>query len=149
MKISTKGRYGLKALIDIAAHQDDGFITLKSVAARQGISKNYLEQLISILKEAGFVKSVRGQNGGYCLSCEPDKTSVGDILRALEGSLCPVECLTPEEKEVCGSSNCRSCVTRPIWEKIYESLNDVLDSIYLDQLVIEYKQLNSSDTGDD
>lgn len=139
MKISTKGRYGLRALIDVAAHEDQ-CITLKSVAQRQGLSEHYLEQLFSTMKKAGFVTSVRGAQGGYSLNCAPGETSVGDILRALEGSLYPVDCLNSDEKSSCGTGSCSCCVTKPVWEKVYDSVNDVLDSITLEDLVNDYKE---------
>ena len=139
MRISTKGRYGLRALIDIAACAQDGRVTLKSVAARQGLSENYLEQIIATLKKAGFVKSVRGAGGGYSLNCDPADISVANVLRALEGPLYPVECLSDDDKTACGSVDCDSCVTRPLWEKIYASLNHILESVSLEDLLKDYQ----------
>ena len=127
MKLSTKGRYGVKAMLDLAIHNSEGQIALKNIAERQEISENYLEQLFAILKKAGLVKSIRGAQGGYILANEPYKTTVGSILRALEGSLAPVECVVEVDPVKC----CRAdlCVTKIIWEKIRDRVNDVVDSI--------------------
>jgi len=155
MKISTRGRYGLKAMVDIAAQctckdctSGKSFspctcncVNLKSIAERQGISEPYLEQLIAPLKRAGLVKSVRGAKGGYVVNKSPKEISVGEILRALEGSLCPVGCLESDNDCTCGNGSCDQCVTRPVWEKIYENLNDVVNSIMLEELVVNYKDL--------
>ena len=138
MKISTKGRYGLLALVDIAARAEGGCVTLKSVAQRQGLSEPYLERIIAALKKAGFVASVRGAAGGYRLNCIPGETSVGDILHALEGPLYPTECLG-EVVAGCGHMDCSSCVARPVWEQMYESANDILASVSLERLVRDYQ----------
>ncbi len=143
MKISSRGRYGLRAMVDLAVHENDRCITLKSIAERQGISEHYLEQLIAALKKAGFVRSIRGAQGGYHLTSDPLTTTVGDILRALEGSLYPVECISENERTTCGNASCRTCVTKPVWEKLYETQNDVLDSISLQDLVNDYNAMNN------
>lgn len=141
MKISTRGRYGLKAIIDLAAHSDEKCVTIKSVSERIGVSEYYLEQLISPLKKAGFVKSIRGAQGGYVLKKPACEISVGDILRALEGSLSPVACLESDDEDGgCGETGCGNCVTRPVFEKIYSTLNDAVDSIMLTDLVKNYKE---------
>ena len=156
MKISTRGRYGLKAMVDIAAqcsckecaceNSSSSVCTcrcvnLKSIAERQGISEHYLEQLIAPLKKAGLVKSVRGAKGGYTMNKSPKEITVGEILRALEGSLCPVSCLEDDENCQCGSANCDDCVTKPVWRKIYEGFTNVVDSIVLEELVDDYKDV--------
>ena len=133
MKVSTKGRYGLLAMIDIAAHQARGSVSLRSVAERNNLSENYLEQLLSILRKAGLVRSIRGAQGGYVLARSPDSISMGDILRALEGPLSPVDCLSAAEDSG-AVPPCDSCVTRPVWEKMYNSLNDILDGTKLGDL---------------
>jgi Rrf2 family protein len=138
MKLSTKGRYGLKAMLDLAVHNSEGQVVLKSIAERQGISENYLEQLFASLKKAKLVKSIRGSKGGYTLGEAPDKIMVGDILRALEGSLAPVECVA-EDKPACCSRQ-EYCVTRSVWEKIRDSINTVIDSTTLESLVEDYKK---------
>jgi len=138
MKLSTKGRYGLKAMLDLAVHSQEGHVSLKSIAERQEISDNYLEQIFAILKKAGLVKSVRGSQGGYTLSQDADKITVGMVLRALEGSLAPVDCVLEDEPAECKRSE--TCVTRIIWEKIRDSINGVIDSITLQDLIDEYSK---------
>lgn len=140
MKLSTKGRYGVKAMLDLALHSSEGQISLKSIAERQEISENYLEQLFATLRKASLVKSIRGSQGGYILSEDPEKITVGAILRALEGSLAPVDCVTEDDPGKC----CRSeaCVTRMIWEKIRDGVNSVVDSISLQDLMEEHNKLN-------
>ena len=138
MKISTKGRYGIKAMLDLALYSKGEYIALRSIAKRQGISENYLEQLFSVLKKAGLVKSIRGAQGGYVLSDSPDKITIGAILRALEGSLAPVNCVIEDSPIKCERIDI--CVTRIIWEKIRNKINEVVDSITLADLVEEYKK---------
>lgn len=147
LKVSTRGRYGLRALVDIASQEQGKSVKLKSIAERQSISENYLEQLIAVLKGAGLVKSIRGAFGGYSLNCDPKEVSVRSILELLEGSLYPVECLSNEEKLACGVGSCQNCVTKPVWEKMYKSVNDVLDGITLNDLVNDYvEQYNRGET---
>lgn len=138
MKISTKGRYGLRAILDIAINSEGESITLKSIADRQGISETYLEQLIPSLKKAGLVKSVRGAQGGYLLAHPASEISVGQILRALEGSMAPVACI--DNTEICGAKD--ACVSRMVWDKIQDSINNTIDAITLLDLVLEYKENN-------
>ncbi len=143
MKISTRGRYGLRAMVDIAYYGTDKCVSLHSISDRQGISESYLEQLMLPLKKAGFVKSVRGSQGGYSLNRDPKDISVGELLTLLEGSMSPVDCVVEgNHSSSCGDSNCGTCVTKPVWEKIYESVNDVLSSISLYDLVNDYKYVN-------
>jgi Rrf2 family protein len=136
MKISTKGRYGLRAMIDLALNSDNEPISLKNIAERQNISEPYLEQLIASLRKAGLVESIRGAQGGYRLSKKTAEISVGQILRALEGSLAPTDCVIENEENECEASD--YCVTRVIWEKIHDSINKVVDSITLKDLVNDY-----------
>lgn len=138
MKLSTKGRYGLRALLDLAVHQDAGAVSLQSIADRQHISERYLEQLMAKLKKAGLVISTRGAGGGYRLAREAREISVGDILRALEGNLDAVECPGLLEDGECSSKDL--CVTKYVWKRINESINQVVDEIKLDQLVEESRQ---------
>lgn len=140
MKLSTKGRYGLKAMLDIAINGKDQCVSLKQIAERQSLSENYLEQLISLLKKSGLLKSTRGAQGGYTLSKNPEQITVGDILRALEGSLAPVDCVLVNENKKCSDSN--GCVTKFIWKKVTDSINDVVDNITLMDLVDEHNSLN-------
>ena len=131
MKISTKGRYALRLLLDIAQNQQDGFVSLKEIAERQEVSKKYLEQIISILNKAGFVKSVRGPAGGYSLKRKPEEYTVGMILRLTEGSLAPVDCV--EDGTDCGRAD--QCVTVLLWKKLNDAINGVVDNITLADLV--------------
>ncbi len=139
MKLSTKGRYGLKAMLDLAVHSNEGQVALKSIAERQGLSENYLEQLFAALKKAKLVKSVRGSQGGYSLGRDAQSITVGDILRTLEGSLAPTECVSDNsEGHHCSSSG--GCITRSVWEKIRDGINNVIDNITLQELVNDYDE---------
>ena len=140
MKLSTKGRYGLRALIDLAQYSKDAPVSIMSISARQDISERYLEQLMSMLKKAGLVKSVRGAAGGYILAKDVKDISVGDVLRALEGSLEPVDCAGLEPDGECRSAD--TFVTKYVWKRINESINRTVDEIRLDQLVEESRRLN-------
>ncbi|MBZ4644764.1 MAG: Rrf2 family transcriptional regulator, cysteine metabolism repressor [Petroclostridium sp.] len=142
MRLSTKGRYGVKAMLDLAIHSAEGHIALKNIAERQDISEHYLEQLIATLRKAGLVKSVRGAQGGYTLAQEPSQITVGAILRALEGSLAPVDCVIEDEPIECANSS--KCVTQKIWAKVRDSINQVVDSITLQDLIDDYKSMNSN-----
>jgi Rrf2 family protein len=142
MKLSTKGRYGLRAMIDLAVHVNEGQVVLKSIAERQEISENYLEQLFALLKKAKLVKSIRGSQGGYILAESPEKITVGAILRALEGSLAPVDCVLDDEKYGCSKSD--TCVTHGVWKKINDKINEAVDSITLRDLMEDYDRLSSS-----
>lgn len=115
MKLSTKGRYGLKAMYDLALNYGDEPVSLKSIAERQGISENYLEQLMANLRKAGLVRSIRGAYGGYLLSREPSKITVGDVLRALEGPIGLVDCVLEQDAVKC--LKYENCITRTVWEK--------------------------------
>lgn len=145
MRLSTKGRYGLKAMLDLAVHNNEGQVVLKSIAERQGLSENYLEQLFAALKKAKLVKSIRGSQGGYSLGNSPEMISVGDILRTLEGSMAPTDCVSENcEVHHCGNSD--YCVTRGVWEKIRDGINHVIDNITLQELVEDYyKSLEAKD----
>ena len=141
MKLSTKGRYGVKSMLDLALHNGDGPVALKSIAERQDISENYLEQLFATLRKAGHVNSIRGAQGGYILAHDPKSITIGSILRALEGSLAPVECVVEDDPIKCSKSN--SCVTKIVWEKIRDKVNEAVDSVTLSDLVEEYKKSNT------
>ncbi|MGN0161428.1 MAG: RrF2 family transcriptional regulator [Lachnospiraceae bacterium] len=132
MKISTKGRYAIRLMLDLALHNGEGPITIKDVAKRQEVSEKYLEQIISLLNKAGYVKSIRGAQGGYILRREPGEYTVGMILRTTEGSLEPVECVNSEGNE-CGRME--GCVSAMIWKRISEAVSGVVDSITLQDLV--------------
>lgn len=140
MKLSTKGRYGLRAMIDLARYSEEEPVSISSIAARQGISERYLEQLVGLLKKAGLVNSIRGASGGYVLTKESGEISVGDVLRALEGSLEPVKCAAFYSEEGCTASD--GCVTKYVWQKINDSINETVDKMMLDELVRESRIMN-------
>lgn len=140
MKLSTKGRYGLRAMIDLARYSEEEPVSISSIAARQGISERYLEQLVGLLKKAGLVSSIRGASGGYVLTRKSGEISVGDVLRALEGSLEPVKCAAFYSEEGCTASD--GCVTKYVWQKINDSINETVDKMMLDELVRESRIMN-------
>ena len=142
MKLSTKGRYGLRALIDLALYSENETVSIASISARQIISESYLEQLIAKLRKAGLVTWVRGAGGGYKLAKPAAEISVGDILRALEGNLDPVEC--PGLDEEVGCSGAEFCVTKYVWQKINDSINQTVDEIKLDQLIEESRSVKEA-----
>ena len=132
MKISTKGRYALRLMMDLAENNSGSPISLTDVAKRQDISDKYLEQIISILNKAGYVRSVRGAQGGYMLKMEPQNYTVGMILRQTEGSLAPVACIEDDEI-VCDRQ--QQCVTSIVYKKINDAISGVVDNITLQDLV--------------
>lgn len=136
MKISTKGRYALRLMLDLAINNTGEYISIKNIAARQDISEKYLEQIITQLNRAGFVRSVRGAQGGYMLAKAPTEYTVGMILRQMEGSLAPVSCLDGEEP----CDRAASCVTQEVWAKIQRAVEDVVDNITLEDLVNRYRE---------
>lgn len=137
MRISTRGRYGIKAMVDLAMNTDgEKCVPLKSIAQRQGIPENYLEQLMAVLKRSGVVKSIRGAQGGYILNEKPENISVGDLLKILEGSLALVDCLENQPpKKKCGNANCGECVVKDAWEIISDKLAEAAHSISLKDLI--------------
>ncbi|MBR1762603.1 MAG: Rrf2 family transcriptional regulator [Eubacterium sp.] len=132
MKISTKGRYALRLLLDLAENQGDGFVALKDIAARQDISKKYLEQIVAILNNPEILRTNRGFQGGYRLAKEPKDYTVGDILRITEGGLAPVSCLD-SSPNLCPRAE--SCKTLPVWEGLNKVINEYLDSITLQDII--------------
>ena len=142
MKISTKGRYALRMLVDLAEHQSEGFVALKDIAGRQNISKKYLEQIVPVLNNSGFLQTNRGYQGGYRLSRTPDKYTVGDILRLTEGSLAPVACLE-NSPNLCERQN--ECATLHVWEGLYKVINEYLDGITLQDIIDRKAEMNGND----
>ena len=138
MKLSTKGRYGLRAMVDLAVNSSTDHVALYSIAERQNISVNYLEQVFSILRKAGLVKSVKGAQGGYTLSDNPWNLKVGTILRALEGTLSVVD----DEDGDLSINSIQRCLKVNLWDKINDSINDIVDSLTLEDLVNEYKKIS-------
>lgn len=129
MRLSTRGHYGLKAMFDLAQNYGSGPISLKTVAERQNLSNHYLEQLFAMLKKAGLINSMRGAQGGYVLAREPSEINVGDVIRALEGPIAPVYCVSEENPGVCDEAD--YCITRTVWARVRDGLADLLDSISL------------------
>ena len=132
MKLSTKGRYGLRAAVALAMYAKDEPVSISTIAAREELSESYLEQLFAKLKKAGLVHSIRGTNGGYQLSRPAEDISVGDVLRALEGNMVLVDC--PDSESQCAKYG--SCVTKYVWKRINNSINDTMDAITLEELVL-------------
>lgn len=132
MKVSTKGRYALRIMIDLAMNTTEQPVRVKDIAGRQNISEKYLEQIIAMFNKAGYVKSVRGAQGGYFLTKEPKEYTVGMILRLAEGSIAPVFCVD-EAAEDCERKG--ACVSAMLWEKINSAVNDVVDNTTLQDLV--------------
>ena len=132
MKISTKGRYALRMLIELAMHQDEGFVSLKEISENQGISKKYLEQIVPMLNKSGILRTNRGNKGGYMLAKSPRECTVGDVLRATEGSLVPVSCL---EYDVNECPRAESCATLYVWQGLSKAVTDYLNSITLQDII--------------
>lgn len=141
MRISTKGRYALRMLLDLAEHQNGEYIALKDIAARQNVSKKYLEQIVPILNKSNILQTNRGFQGGYRLAKTPDKYTVGDILRLTEGSLAPVACVEQDPVECSRSAE---CPTLPIWKGLSKAINDYLDSITLQDVLDEQHERYSN-----
>lgn len=138
MKLSTRGRYGLKAMYQLALHYGEGPIPLKSIADAQNLSENYLEQLVSSLRKEGFLNSVRGAQGGYMLARPPSDITVGSILRTLEGNLAPADCVTGDGYDC---ENEENCVTKLVWMRIRDSIDQVVDSITLQDMLDEREEM--------
>ena len=132
MKISTKGRYALRLMLDLALHDNDAPVRIKDIAARQDISDKYLEQIISSVNKAGYVKSIRGPQGGYKLAKDPSGYTVGMILRLTEGSLAPVACL---DDEVNQCDRQETCATLKLWQQLDDAIKSVVDTVTLADLV--------------
>ena len=131
MKLSTKGRYGARAMLDLALHYGQGPVSIKDIAEREEISERYLVHLMVSLKSAGLVKSIRGAHGGFTLARPPAEIKLGEIVHVVEGSIAPVECA--EDPKICSRSS--YCVTRDIWIEMNEAMGKVLDSATLEDMV--------------
>lgn len=141
MKVSTKGRYALRLMLDLALNNTGEYIKIKNISERQEVSEKYLEQIVTALSKAGYVKSVRGAQGGYKLAFPPEKYTVGMILRLTEGSLSPVACL--EDESECGRID--ECITIEVWKRLDEAIKSVVDSITLADLVDwQMKKVNNN-----
>jgi len=142
MKISTKGRYSLHMLLDLAEHKNDGFISLKDISIRQGISKKYLEQIVTLLSRPDILRTNRGNKGGYMLAKEPDKYTVGQILRITEGGLFPVSCLADDPNKCEKKMYCK---TLPVWQGLENAINKYLDGITLQNILNNYKDAGADE----
>lgn len=140
MKFSTKGRYGLRAMVDLAVHSSGEQVALCNIAERQGISINYLEQVFSVLRKSGIVKSVKGAQGGYILSEDPSKIKVGQILRILEGPISVIDESANEHETII-----QQCIRVAVWDKMNFALNELVDSVTLEDLAERYRKLNGYD----
>ena len=141
MLVSTKGRYALRTMVDLAIHGDGEPVKIKDIANRQGISGKYLEQIISILSRAGFVRSIRGNQGGYYLARPSSDYTVGSILRITEGSLAPVDCLSGVENPCARQMD---CVTLRLWRELDEAISGVVDKYTLEDLVQWQKSMKDN-----
>lgn len=139
MKISTKGRYALRLMLDLAMYENDGYVKIKDIAKRQDLSDKYLEQIITILSRAGYVKSIRGASGGYKLAKLPSEYTVGMILRLTEGSLSPVACL---DEEISDCTRYDNCATLEVWKQLSDAINNVVDNMTLADLLDIQTQKN-------
>lgn len=142
MRISTKGRYALRMLVHLAYHQEEGFVSLKEISEEQNISKKYLEQIVPMLNKAGILRTNRGNRGGYMLAVDAGICTVGDVLRATEGSLAPVACLEHGENDC---PRAAACSTLYIWEGLNKAITDYLDSITIQDILNH----NAAMEGDD
>lgn len=137
MKISTKGRYAVRVMLDLALHDTGEYAKVREIARRQEISEKYLEQIIAILNKAGYVRSTRGAQGGYRIAGSAQQYTVGMILRLTEGSLSPVACLDTQENEC---ERCDTCETLTVWKKLNDAINDVVDNITIADLVRQHNE---------
>lgn len=142
MKISTKGRYALRMMIDLAQNQGDGYVSLKDIANRQEISKKYLEQIVAILNKPDILRTNRGYQGGYRLAKSANEYTVGDILRLTEGGIAPVSCL---ENSPIMCDRADECVTLPVWKGLYKVISEYVDSITLQDIVDKNADISSFD----
>ena len=142
MKISTKGRYSLLMLLDLAEHKNDGFISLKDISTRQGISKKYLEQIVTLLSRPDLLRTNRGNKGGYMLAKDPDKYTIGQILRITEGGLSPVSCL---EDNPIQCEKMKDCKTLPVWQGLEKAINKYLDGITLQDILRNFQKAGADE----
>ena len=139
MMISTKGRYALRIMVDLAQHDGQTPVSVREIARRQDISGKYMEQIISVLTRAGLLRSVRGAQGGYLLSRAPAEITVGEVLRTLEGDLAVVDCLLGEDT----CDRACACPTRVVWQKLRDGVNKIVDGITLQDMLDDYERMSA------
>ena len=139
MKVSTKGRYAIRLMLDIAQYSNGENVSIKDISKRQNISLKYLEQIVNMLSRAGFLRSQRGAQGGYKLTRKPEEYTMGDILRVTEGEMAPVSCLEDEENQCPRAS---ICPTIKFWTGLYQTINDYLDGTTIADLVHNVEENN-------
>ena len=142
MRLSTKGRYGTRAMLDLALNPNEGPVLLREIAKRQEVSEKYLEHSISALRKAGLVRSIRGARGGYVLARLPSQIRLSEIMEVLEGSMAPVECV--DDAQVC--QRAQFCITRDIWTKIKEAVDNILESITLEDMVAQQNKKDNNNS---
>ena len=142
MKLSTKGRYGVRAMVDLASNYGSAPISIKTISKRENLSEYYLEQLFSPLRRANIIRSIRGAQGGYVLCKPPNEITVGDIMTILEGPIEIADCIDGVE---CDSSDC--CATKAVWEKIKNSIDSVMDSITLQDIIDDHEANKNKKSG--
>lgn len=142
MKISTKGRYALRFMVDLAENQGDGYVSLKEIAVRQEISKKYLEQIVAILNHPDILRTNRGYQGGYRLAKNPNEYTVGDVLRITEGGIAPIPCL---EQTPVNCDRLDDCATFPVWKGLYKVITEYVDSITIQDIVDQKVNKDSFD----
>lgn len=141
MKLSTKGRYGVKAMVDLAIHYGKAPVSIKTISQRQNISEYYLEQLFSPLRKAKLIRSIRGAQGGYVLGMDPSEIKVSDVMNVLEGPIEIAECI---ESTACDNIDC--CATRLLWTKIKNSIDEVMEGITLQDIVDDYNSIKEKNS---
>lgn len=142
MKVSTKGRYGLRAMVDLAIHAPEGHVALNAIAQRQEISVNYLEQVFGTLRKAGLVRSVKGSQGGYMMAMRPSQITVGMVLRALEGKLAVVD----EAETTAGTGAIQRCIQKMVWDVMTQTVNEIVDRTTLEDLAHLYRNQQEGET---
>ena len=142
MRLSTRGRYALRAMIDLALHADEGPVLRRDIAERQEISAHYIVQLFVKLRRAGLIESVRGPGGGYILAQSADQIKVGDIIRTVEGPIALVHCVAPQQEAACHRVD--SCVTHLLWKRLSDKVAEVLDSVTLKDLCDQARELEGA-----
>lgn len=143
VRISTKGRYALRMLVDLAEHKNDGFIALKDIAKRQNISKKYLEQIVPVFNKSNILQTNRGFQGGYRLAVEPNKCTVGEVIRLTEGSLSPLACIDDDGEVRCDRS--ADCSTLYIWQGLKEVITNYLDNVTLQDIIDKKRESYAND----